>query len=204
MLFEKIPSLQKLLQLSRSIPYVPSKHLYKLVEFLLHTPSEEIITFIEQLLLLKENIFLCDTCYCWKEKDQECVWCSSLKNQSILCIVETWIDAVSLERANIFQGVYHILGGTLSPIDGITVDKLHFNGLIKRLETLPLEEIIIATNQTPEGEATANYTEKIIAKYKKTDIVISYLPTGIPVGTSLAYVDRLTLAKALSHRRRTE
>lgn len=201
MLFEKMPSLQKLLELGRSIPYVPSKHLYRLVEYLLHKDKSEISIFIAELLSLKENIFLCDNCYCWKEKDEDCIWCSKEKDQKILCIVETWIDAISLERANIFQGVYHILGGNLSPLDGITHEQLYFARLIERIQELPLEEIIIGTNQTPEGEATASYIEKIVQKYKPS-ITISYLATGIPVGSSLAYVDRLTLGKAISYRRR--
>ena len=116
-------------------------------------------------------------------------------------MVETWIDAIALERAKMFQGLYHILGGHISPMDGITPDQLHFDALLERINTLPLSEIIIATNQTPEGEATASYIERIIQKSKKI-ITVSYLATGIPVGTSLEYVDKLTIQKALSFRRK--
>ena len=98
--------------------------------------------------------------------------------------------------------MYHILGGNVSPLDGITPDQLHFDKLTERIETLPLTEIIIATNQTPEGEATASYIERIISKCNKENIIISYLATGIPVGTSLEYVDKLTIAKAISFRRK--
>jgi recombination protein RecR len=126
----------------------------------------------------------------------------STKDQTSLCIVETWIDALSLERAKIFKGIYHILGGNVSPLDGITPDQLHFEKLTQRIQSLPLTEIIIATNQTPEGEATASYIERIIKQCNKKDIVISYLATGIPVGTSLEYVDKLTIQKAISFRRK--
>lgn len=202
MLFDKFPLLQKFIDLSRSIPYVPSKHTYRLVEFLLHTPEEKIYEFVAELIALKQKISLCETCHCWKEKDsQECPWCSKERNQHVLCVVETWVDAVSLEKANMFDGVYHILGGSLSPLEGMTYEKLTIESLIKRIHTLDLKEIIIATNQTPEGEATLYHIERVIKKTGK-DISISSLPTGIPVGTTLSYVDRVTLAKALHFRRK--
>lgn len=201
MLFDKFPLLQKFIDLSRKIPYVPSKHTYRLVEFILHTEEEKIYEFVEELITLKKKITLCETCHCWKETEAECPWCSKERNQDILCVVETWIDAVSLEKANMFDGIYHILGGSLSPLEGITYEKLSIESLIKRINTLDLKEIIIATNQTPEGEATSYHIERVIKKTGK-NIVISSLPTGIPVGTSLAYVDRVTLAKALHFRRK--
>jgi recombination protein RecR len=201
MLFDKFPLLQKFIDLSRSIPYVPSKHTYRLVEFLLHTDEEKIYAFVTELISLKKKIVLCETCHCWKERESTCPWCSAERNQEILCVVETWIDAVSLEKANMFDGVYHILGGSLSPLEGITYDKLTIDSLMQRIHRLKFKEIIIATNQTPEGEATAYHIERMIKKTGK-DIIISSLPTGIPVGTSLAYVDRVTLAKALHFRRK--
>ena len=201
-MFNRIPSLQKLLQISKKIPYVPSKHLYHLVESILNHKDTELDIFFKEILLLKNQLILCQNCYAWKENTIDCFWCNQSKKQSILCIVETWIDALALERAKIFQGVYHILGGNVSPLDGITPDQLHFDKLTERIETLPLTEIIIATNQTPEGEATASYIERIISKCNKENIIISYLATGIPVGTSLEYVDKLTIAKAISFRRK--
>lgn len=201
MLFDKLPLLQKFIDLSRNIPYVPSKHIYRLVEFLLEIEEEKIETFLRELIALKAKIVACQTCHCWKERDLPCPWCSAERNQKVICVVETWIDAVSLEKSNVFDGVYHILGGSISPLEGIGHEQLHIKSLIERVKVLPLEEIIIATNQTPEGEATAYHIERLIQKTHK-DILISYLPTGIPVGTSLAYVDRVTLAKALHFRRR--
>lgn len=201
-MFSHIPSLQKLLQISKKIPYVPTKHLYHLAESILNYKKNDLEVFFNEILVLKNQLIICENCYAWREIDIDCYWCHKRKEQSILCIVETWIDALALERAKIFQGIYHILGGNVSPLEGITPDQLHFEKLTERIETLPLTEIIIATNQTPEGEATASYIERIINACDKKNIIISYLATGIPVGTSLEYVDKLTIAKAISFRRR--
>jgi recombination protein RecR len=201
-MFSRIPTLQKLLEISKKIPYVPSKHLYHLVESILNHKNNELEFFFNEILSLKNKLIICQNCYAWKEINIDCYWCHSNRDQSVLCIVETWIDALALERAKIFQGIYHILGGNVSPLDGITPDQLHFDKLTERIESLPLVEIIIATNQTPEGEATASYIERIITKCNKKNIIISYLATGIPVGTSLEYVDKLTIAKAISFRRK--
>jgi recombination protein RecR len=198
-LFSK--DIQALLQLVRKIPYLQNKHVYHTTEELLSLPTEDIQIFLKEIIAIKENIERCSSCFSWKEKKSLCYWCSKERNQTVLCVVETWIDAVSIERANLFEGVFHILGGKISPIKGIGPDQLTFNLLAKRLSSLPLEEVIIATNQTPQGEITASYVERFVCDSNK-DIVISYLASGIPVGAALEYVDRLTIQKALSYRRR--
>lgn len=195
-----LPTFTKFLQLIKRIPYIPSKHTYHLVEYLLQLKDEEIISFFELLLQYKNSLEQCPTCLGWREKDLGCVWCQGARDHTVLCVVETWIDAISLERSRIFNGIYHILGGKISPIDGVDYDQLHFKELEKRIFELPITEIIIATNKTPEGEATATYIEKIVKKSGR-QIIISYLATGIPVGTSLEYVDKITLAKAIVGRR---
>jgi recombination protein RecR len=199
-MLSSLPTFTKLIQLIKRIPYVPGKHTYHIAEHLLRLDDKEIITFFELLLEYKHNLIVCVTCLGWKEKDFPCLWCDGQRDKTILCVVETWIDAIALERSRIFNGIYHILGGKISPIDGIGPDQLHFHELETRLAMLPLVEIIIGTNQTPEGEATALYLENLIARSGKK-IKISYLATGIPVGTSLEYVDRITLGKALANRR---
>jgi recombination protein RecR len=201
-MFKHIPTLQKLLYLTKKIPYIPSKNTYHFVQYLLNSKDNDLEDLFRDIIILKNNLLVCQNCYAWKEIDLECYWCLKEKDQTVLCIVETWIDALALERAKVFQGIYHILGGNVSPLDGITPDQLHFDKLTERIMTLPLVEIIIATNQTPEGEATASYIERIIAKCKKNNIIVSYLATGIPVGTSLEYVDRLTIQKAIFFRRK--
>lgn len=198
---EHLPLLTKLLQLVRRIPYLQGKHVYHMAEYILSANEKDIEIFFDAILKIKNNINACSICFGWKENNFCCYWCSEDREQTTMCIVETWIDAVSLDRTKMFRGIYHILGGHISPLDGITADQLHFDALLERIINLPLTEIIIATNQTPEGEATASYIERIIQKSKK-NILVSYLATGIPVGTSLEYVDKLTIGKALSFRRR--
>ena len=128
-----------------------------------------------------------------------CVLCSSLKrNQSLICVVETWQDLLTIERTEGFDGVYHVLGGVISPLDGVGVDNLTIGGLLGRVEKGAIQEVIFALKQTPEGEATAAYINK---KLSNKNIIISCLARGIPVGSSIETMDRLTVYKAISERR---
>jgi recombination protein RecR len=197
-------NLQKLLFLVKKIPFIQSKHIYHLTEEILKENENELADFFNKLLALKREIVCCEICFSWKQSNEVCYWCHRERNNQILCIVETWIDAVSLDRAKFFDGLFHVLGGNISPLDGIGPDQLHFEALLERIKNLPLEEILIATNQTPEGEATASYIERIIKASGKKDITVSYLATGIPVGVSLEYVDKLTLQKAIAYRRKSK
>lgn len=143
----------------------------------------------------------CNICLSWKEISYHCIFCQGERDQTVICVVESWIDAISLERSRIFNGVFHVLGGRISPINGINYFDLHFQELEERIINTNVTEIIIATNQTPEGEATASYIEKVVKGTNKP-ISISYLATGVPVGASLEFIDKITLAKAISNRRK--
>jgi recombination protein RecR len=201
MSLNQIPTLQSFVRLIQSIPFVSSRHLYRLSEHFLLMNKIELESFFNEILKLKENLKICEKCCCWKEINQNCIWCSEKRDQKVICVVETWIDVISLERSGIFKGVYHVLGGAIAPIDGITIDVLSFDLLINRLKNEQFFEIIIGTNQTPEGDATACHLERLI-ELNNIKINVSYLASGIPVGTSLEFVDKLTIGKAFSYRRR--
>ncbi len=146
---------------------------------------------------LKNNIEHCPTCCTWKEKTKDCIFCTSPKrDKTIICVVETWRDLVALEKTGGYQGLYHVLGGALCPLDGIGPEDLTIKQLIARVGDC--KELIFAFNQTPEGEATSSY---ISSKLKGTSVKITCLARGLPVGSSLEAMDRLTIYKALSERR---
>lgn len=123
---------------------------------------------------------------------------SSQRDQTIVCVVETWQEILAIEKTKGYIGMYHVLGGSISPLEGVGPEDLTIDSLILRAENGTVKELILATNQTPEGEATATY---IARKLKGKNIAISCLARGLPVGSSLEGMDRLTVFKALSERR---
>lgn len=200
MSFNDISALKELIFLLKKIPFVSSRHLYRFTEHFLSIDKDELKIFFNKLESIKNKLIICEKCSCWKETDLECFWCGNNREKGIICIVETWIEAISIERSGMFKGEYHVLGGSISLINGITPDKLSFNLLINRIMNDDIQELVIAINQTPEGNATAAYIENVINQ-KKLLVKITYLATGVPVGVNLEFVDKLTLSKAFSQRR---
>jgi recombination protein RecR len=134
----------------------------------------------------------------WKERDKNCLFCDSPKRDaSVICVVETWHELIAIEKTRGYTGLYHVLGGAICPLEGIGPEDLSINLLITRINE-KVKEVILATNQTPEGEATATY---IAHKLKNKSIIISCLARGIPVGSQLESMDHVTVFKALSERR---
>jgi len=197
---QNLPSLDRLLKQLQVVPYLASKNLYKVANFLLEMDQERAKQFCEAIIHAKKNILHCSECFAWREKNDECVFCTSKKrDRSIVCVIETWQDLIAVEKTGGYNGLYHVLCGVIYPLEGVGPEDLTINSLIKRLENnKDIQEIILATNQSPEGEATAAY---ISQKLKNFDIKISCLARGIPVGSSLELMDKLTVYKALSDRR---
>jgi len=195
---EDIPSLNNLLKCLQQVPYLASKNLNRVATHFLDMDEHNLETFCAILLAAKQNVVRCQTCFAWKEREQVCRFCSNSKrDQLLVCIVETWVQLLSIEKTGGFAGVYHVLGGVISPLDGVGPEDLHIEQLVKRVDS-GIKEIILATNQTPEGEATAAY---IANKLKGKNVTLSCLARGIPVGSSLEFMDRLTVYKAISERR---
>lgn len=196
---EKLPSLQLLLKHLQQVPYLASKNIYRVAFYFLDANDSKIEQFCNAIVTAKKNISKCSLCFTLKEKDNPCLFCDSKKrDQAVICVVETWQELLAIEKTGGYIGVYHVLGGAICPLDGIGPENLTIEHLVARIKNNQTKEIIFAMNQTPEGEATTAY---IVQKLKGIPIAISCLAKGIPVGSSLEYMDRVTLYKALSERR---
>ena len=194
-----LPSFTKLLKHLQQVPYLASKNLYRVALHFLTMNESNVEEFCAVLLHAKNYLKQCEVCCCWKEKDQECLFCNSAKrDQSTVCVVEQWQEVFAIEKTGGYSGVYHVLGGAICPLEGIGPEDLAIDSLILRAKNDGIQEVILATNQTPEGEATAAY---IASKLKNLPVKISCLARGVPVGSSLEFMDRLTVYKALSERR---
>ncbi len=197
-MFNDLPTFERLLKSLQQIPYLASKNIYRVASHFLHMNQQQIEQFCGMLLEAKKNIMQCSICFAWREREGRCLFCDSARrDQAVVCIVETWQELLVIEKSGGYNGVYHVLGGVVCPLDGIGVEDLTIEQLINRCNSR-VKEIIFALNQTPEGEATAAF---IAHKLKGTSVAITRLARGIPVGSSLEFMDRLTVYKALSERR---
>lgn len=196
---ERLPTLAHLLKILQQVPYLASKNLYKVTSHFLTMTPQQMEQFCAALDNAKKKLAQCSTCFFWREVSGECIFCSSSRReQDTICVVESWQEIIAIEKTKGYTGVYHVLGGAISPLDGINVEDLTIDALLHRVSTHAIKEVILATNQTPEGEATATY---IARKLKETHVIVSCLARGLPVGSLLEGMDRLTVFKALSERR---
>jgi len=198
-MLEELPTLAHLLKILQQVPYLASKNLYRVAAHFLEMQPQQIAQFCAALEVAKQRLKKCENCFYWQEASAACIFCSSPKrDQTIICVVETWQEILAIEKTRGYLGVYHVLGGSISPLEGISAEDLTIDQLLVRAQNGIVKELILATNQTPEGEATATY---IARKLKGVAIAISCLARGLPVGSSLEGMDRLTVFKALSERR---
>ncbi len=199
-MIEKVPALARLCRELQRVPYLASKNLYRVATFFLMEKPERIAQFCHILAQVKETVVACPTCFVWKEKERPCVFCGdSQRDHTVVCVVETWQELIAIEKTEGYKGLYHILGGAICPLEGMGAQDLTINQLVNRIqENHIIKEIILATNQTPEGEATATF---IARKLQDAAVSVSCLARGIPVGSSLEMMDKLTVYKALSERR---
>lgn len=196
---EQLPHLTQLLRQLQRVPYVASKNIYRVAHHFLSLSPEQMRLFCEALQEAHRELIKCPRCCAWQERTGNCPFCDSLKReQSVVCVVETWHDLLAIEKSGGYQGAYHVLGGALSPLEGIGPEQLSVGRLRERLANGTCREIIIACNQTPEGDATAAYVARSL---DGCGVTISRLARGLPVGATLEYMDKLTLHKALSERR---
>ena len=198
-MLDHLPSLNQLLKTLQQVPYLASKNLYRVADFFLQASPKQIEQLCTILSQAQVRIKPCPTCFCWYESAASCLFCHSPKrNQSIVCVVETWQELLAIEKTKGYEGVYHVLGGVICPLEGVGPEDLTINSLIARIAQGTVAEIILATNQTPEGEATAAY---IARRLKDSAVTISCLARGMPVGSQLEHMDKITIYKAISERR---
>lgn len=198
-MLNELPSIAQLLKVLQHVPYLASKNLYRVTEYFLELDEQKMDQFCAALLRAKELVLKCETCFCWRERDRDCYFCTSPKrDQKVVCVVESWYELLAIEQTRGYAGVYHVLGGVIYPLDGVGPEDLTIDALVKRVTDKNISEIILALSQTPEGEATSAY---IASKLKVVPVTVTCLARGLQVGSTLGKVDRLSLFKALSERR---
>lgn len=179
------------------LPGIGRKSAQRLAFHILKQPEKEAQLLADAILTAKAKIHYCSLCYNLTDKEL-CPICSNPeRDHAILCVVEDARDVIALERSNQFHGLYHVLHGAISPMDGIGPDQLKIKELLQRLQQHPAEEIIIATNTSIEGEATAMYLSNLL---KPLGIKVTRIAQGLPVGGDIQYADEVTLARAFEGR----
>ena len=192
------PSIEKLIESFEKLPSIGHKTAVRLAFHMLDLNEQDTKEFIDSIINAKTNLKFCSQCYNISDSDP-CPICSSPKRDSnVICVVEDVRDILAMERTHEFKGVYHVLHGSISPMNGIGPEDIKIKELLTRLQENNIKEIIIATNPRVEGEATAIYLSKII---KPLGIKVTRIAHGIPVGGDLEYTDEVTLTRALEGRR---
>ena len=198
------PSLSRLIETLTQLPGIGPKTASRLAFYLWRAPAETALTLAEALRDLKAKVRLCSVCFNITEGDPCPICTDSTRERDLICVVEDPMDVAAIERARTYRGVYHVLGGVLSPINGIGPDDLRIDALVARVrraaeERRPIREVILATNPTVEGEMTAAFIQR---KLVGLGVNITRLARGLPAGGDLEYADEVTLSRALEGRQR--
>ncbi|HEU5379245.1 MAG TPA: recombination mediator RecR [Ktedonobacteraceae bacterium] len=195
---ELAPPVAALIEEFSKLPGVGVKTAQRLTFFLLRSPADQARRLAEAIMRVKESIIYCSRCYNITESDP-CLICSnSNRDQETICVVEEPLDVLALEKTGAFKGLYHVLHGALSPVEGIGPKDLRIEELLKRLRDGKVREVILATNPNFEGEYTASYLQK---ELKPFPVKVTGLARGLPIGGDLEYADEGTLSRALEGRR---
>ncbi len=182
----------------KKLPGVGSKSAQRLAFHILRSADEDAEALASAVREVKAKLHLCSVCNNITDVDP-CVYCSSpTRNQRLICVVEEPTNIAAIEKTRHFNGVYHVLHGSLSPLHGVGPEHLRISNLLKRLEAGQADEVIIATNPTVEGEATATYLSQQI---KPTGVRVTRIATGIPAGSDIEYADEVTMQKSIEGRR---
>lgn len=189
---------ERLIDELKHLPGIGQKTAQRLAFYLLRAAPEDALALADAIRDAKEKIRACSICHNITDADP-CIYCTGVnRDKKIICVVEEAHNIMAVEKTRAFSGMYHVLGGSLSPLSGRGPDQLHIKSLIERLKGGTVEELIVATNPTAEGEATAVYLSKLL---KPLGVRVSRIGVGIPVGADLEYADELTMMKAMEGRR---
>ena len=180
------------------LPGIGPKTASRLTFYLLRAPEEQPLALAEAVRQLRERIVLCSTCYNITVEDPCSICANQARDRSAVCVVEEPLDVLAIERTGEYHGLYHVLHGAISPMDGVGPDELRVRQLMERLKSGEIREVLVATNPNLEGEATAMYLARQIAPL---GIRVTRLARGLPVGGDLEYADAVTLTQALEGRR---
>jgi recombination protein RecR len=182
----------------KKLPGIGSKSAQRMAFHILRSGNEDAEALATAIHDLKASLRLCSVCNNITDVDP-CVYCSSAtRNQRLICVVEEPTNIAAVEKTRHYNGVYHVLHGSISPIHGVGPEQLRISNLIKRVEAGNADEVIVATNPTVEGEATATY---LTGQLRRTGVKVTRIATGIPAGSDIEYADEITMLKAMEGRR---
>lgn len=191
------PALEKLIADFVKLPGIGRKTATRLALYILRRPASDARTLAEDLAALHDSIKLCGSCHAFSETDPCGICSDARRNSKLVCVVEEPGDMLSIEKTGAYRGVYHILHGVLSPVDGIGPSELKVKELLRRIEHQGVEEVLIATSSTVPGEATASY---LLDQLRRFSGRVSRLACGIPMGMDIKYADEHTLVRAIESR----
>lgn len=192
------PAIQRLVDELERLPGIGPKSAQRIVYWILNTERAQAVRLAQAITDVKETVHFCPQCYNYAEGDL-CQICSSEKrDRSVICVVSEPKDIPPIERTGAFCGLYHVLGGALSPLEGVGPEDLRIGELMSRLSASQVSEVILATNPNVEGETTASYLARLI---NPLNVKVTRLASGLPVGGDLEYADEVTLGRAIESRR---
>ena len=188
----------RLIEELKKLPGVGNKSAQRLAFHILRSSDDDAALLADAVRDVKAKLRLCSICNNITDVDP-CTYCASpTRNQSLICVVEEPTNIAAVEKTRHFNGVYHVLHGSLSPLHGVGPEHLRISNLVRRVEKGSVEEVILATNPTVEGEATATYLSKLL---KSEGVRVTRIATGVPVGSDIEYADEVTMQKAMEGRR---
>jgi recombination protein RecR len=188
----------RLIDAFAQLPGIGPKTASRLTFYLLRRPTEQVETLADAIRDLKQKIVFCPVCFNITEQTPCAICRDEGRDRSILCVVEEPLDVVAIDRTGEYRGLYHVLHGAISPVEGIGPDELRIDELLARLKDQPVREVLLATNPNLEGEATAMYLARLL---QPLGVRVTRLARGLPVGGDLEYADAVTLSRALEGRR---
>jgi recombination protein RecR len=191
------PAVDNLVAQLTRLPSIGQRTAQRLAFHLLQVPKDEALALAHAIAEVKERVRFCDECGNLTEEQLCSICVDPRRDRTVICVVEQPVDLISLERTHEFRGLYHVLGGALSPLDGVEPSDLRIADLLRRVEEEGVREVVLATNPNMTGEATAGY----LADRLRDRVRVTRLASGLPVGGDLEYADEVTLGRALSGRR---
>jgi recombination protein RecR len=193
------PTLRELIRRLSKLPGLGEKSATRIAMHLLRAPGEDVLALSDAIRQMKERIQTCPRCFHFTD-GQLCSICGDpARDTGELCVVETTADLLAVEQSGVYKGRYHVLQGTLAPLDGVGPEDIRIRELLERIEPENIREVILATNPSNEGEATANYLMKLLRE--RGGVSLSRIAYGIPMGGDLKYADRITLEQSFKGRR---
>lgn len=192
-------ALEEITESFSRLPGIGKKSASRIASHLLKSDPIFMERFANQILTLQQRIKPCSICGAWTENDPCPICQNETRDKSVICVVEQAQDVATIENSHEFSGLFHVLGGVISPLDGVGPDQIRIASLVERVKNGGIKEVILATNPTVEGDTTALYIQHVL---KDTGCTVTRLASGLPVGGDLEYVDKVTLARSFRGRTR--